>query len=233
MEEMRSRRPSGTLAVQVGRADDLLDCELSVYERHEDTFALACHFCIAVDELTFGLGQQMLMPEARVHHRKNMSELIVDVRDRAKLVAQDELPASTYVSLAGRVIGEIEQDLAFGYESHFYGRPPKCRAVRVSPAEDPRSPYFQHHHLVALALSDRLVRSLGDTLPDKRIVSLRVSCLMGLLGAYYEKTGAFWLRQDMAAFSPTWPQGLPMRAIEVVTRLSEEKLQQYEALTSN
>ena len=231
---MRRRKPSGTAAVQIGRAEELLDCQIVLYESHANAFDFACHFCFIVDECTFGLGQQRLFPEARVPHRENMRDLLVDVRNRSLLIAQGESPVGMYAPVTSGFVGTIGQDLAFEYESHFFGGPPKCRAVRVRPAEEPRFAFFQHHHLAALALSERLLDAVGKEAAQDGVLPLRVAALMDFLRAAYERAGALWLKPELAPLAAVWPEGGPERAIKAAGAASGTKLEEYrEALTSN
>lgn len=231
---MRSRKPSGTAAVQVGRAEELLDCQIVVYESHSSAFDFACHFCFIADECMFGLGQQRLFPEARIPHRENMLDLLVDVRNRSLLIAQRESPVGMYAPVISGFVGAMNQDLAFEYESHFYGAPPKCRAVRVRPVEEPKFAFFQHHHLAALALSEKLLDAVSKRGEHDLTVPLRVAALMDFLRATYEQAGALWLKPGLAPLAPTWPEGGPQRAIKAADAASDTKLEEYrEAWTSD
>ena len=231
---MRSRKPSGTAAVQIGRAEELLDCQIVLYESHSSAFDFACHFCFIVDECMFGLGQQGLFPEARVPHRENMRDLLVDVRNRSLLIAQGESPVGMYAPVTPGFVGTMDQDLAFEYESHLYGVPPKCRAIRVRPVEEPRFAFFQHHHLAALAISERLLDAVAKQTAQDRTVPLKVAALMDFLCAAYEQAGALWFKRELAPIATAWPEGGPQRAIKAASAVTETKLEEYrEALTSN
>ena len=232
--DVRQRKPSGTAAVQVGRAEELLDCQIVLYASHASAFDFACHFCFIVDECMFGLGQQGLFPEARVPHRTQMRDLMTDVRNRSLLVAQGKQPASMYAPLASGFVGTMDQELAFEYESHFFGVPPKCRVVRVKPTDEPQFPFFQHHHLVALALSEKLVESIVTESSRDPFVALRVAALTDFLQAAYQQEGAMWLKPELSPLATVWPEGCPQRAIKAASGVTEEKLEKYqEALTSN
>ena len=231
---MWKRKPTGTAAVQIGRADELLDSQIVLYESHASAFDFACHFCFILDECLFGLGQERIFPEARVPHRTDMLELLVDARNRSLAAARGASSASMYVPVAGLFVGTMEQDLAFEYESHLFGVPPRCRVDRVRPTEEPRFPRFDHHHLVALALSEKLIEALVEQVEHDRMVALRVAALMDFLRAAYEQEGVLWTQPGLAPLAPTWPKGGPERAIAAAARVGEEKLEKYEeALTSN
>ena len=223
LDRFRAKQSIGVLAATVGRAANVIDAELLLYETHQNLWDLLFHVCSAFHDCAFVIDIHRHFPEVRTEFRSHMGAILTDSRDAlVRLAEGKQLAGSTYFAIGERVVPALSTEPAFRYESTLCKRG-SCRLVeRVQPDSLGPCGTMQERHAATLAMFDRLICRADSQTGLHGDVLLRYAAALDLMYRRYEGQGAFWVR--LACASPDSPASSVDVALEAAWALPLDEI---------